>query len=301
MNLSASASEGTACCCCVLLSSLTFSGKLNSEDDSVKAERRNFNPCNLMCKVSFETVYMRRYQLHTAEYVFLGKTDMRSTESRSVVRSAIMFWTLDFFYVFCRCLHLGLYTVCEISFLSMTFSQTTKLVFKANPLSPIIDYLKLVTNMSKRSEEIIPLRDVLTKIPGVTKILWTEMCAIVHDRLEKGKVCSIFFLATRAHIFYPQIRAFAFPNLHDLRFWKRRDKYASVCSRDRLKKDCAQRSWIVKCTHTHTQQIQLGLTLSLCSSTSWSLENPDFYVVLDADAQRDDTSRKRNSFYLNKI
>ena len=88
--------------------------------------------------------------------------------------------------------------LCEIPFLSMTFSHNNLF---SKP-SPIIDYLKLVTNMSKRSEEIIRLRDVLTKIPGVTKILWTEMCAIVHDRLEKGKVRSIFFLANnaRAHI-----------------------------------------------------------------------------------------------------
>ena len=43
------------------------------------------------------------------------------------------------------------------------------------------------TMTSKRSE-VIRLRDILTKIPGVTKVLWTELCAIVHDRLEKGKV-----------------------------------------------------------------------------------------------------------------
>ena len=51
-------------------------------------------------------------------------------------------------------------------------------------LSPSL-YLETMT--SKRSE-VIRLRDILSKIPGVTKILWTELCAIVHDRLEKGKV-----------------------------------------------------------------------------------------------------------------
>ena len=102
----------------------------------------------------------------------------KSHRSNTHISQNFCFW-ISLHFSFHLPKNLGLYTIqVKIPFLKL--SQPYK-------YSLSLSLLPSKTMTSKRSE-VIRLRDILSKIPGVTKILWTELCAIVHDRLEKGKV-----------------------------------------------------------------------------------------------------------------
>ena len=152
--------------------------------------------------------------VRTAEYVCCGRIEIRITEKRTRVIDRTLIFLKIFVFGFSpfSSIFSKFGIVCHIKFrFSSSHSNYTNFVTTHS----------LRTMTSKRSE-VIRLRDILTKIPGVTKILWTELCAIVHDRLEKGKVRlslypPISFFST-LNLKQTKIRAFAFPNLHASHF-----------------------------------------------------------------------------------